>query len=149
MEGVWAAMPKVLTEFASTQSVTILLQTLFYQVFINNGIRAIEGLQKTAKNVKAARVLSNLLTVPILMVNSVAFTMASTGAANVLFSAGPLVVNTGHAALAMLTAIGLPIAKWPKILQPTVTAYRMATSRLLRKKVRRDCTNLFKSLVSH
>lgn len=141
LNGTLQVMPQVLTEFASTQSLTIVLQTLFYQIFITNGIRALETLQKTVNNELAARTITKYLAIPVLALDAVFFAMASSGTGDVLFNIGPMVVNTGHAALAALTMVGIPIAKWPQILQPTVKTYRMATSRLIRKKIKRNCVS--------
>ncbi len=105
--------------FLSSQSVTVLLQTLFYSIVITQGIKRWPQIQTEPHQYEKARSLSNYLATPILAMDAVFLAMAS-GASSSLLQMGPLVVNQGHLALIGATALGSVFWWKPEILNPTL-----------------------------
>ncbi len=124
LAGMAAAFPNEVLDFAATQSVTMFLQTLFYQVVVTNGFRKWENDQIGVENSNIARPLVNYLLIPVLAIDSIAVGMAS-GMSQEIFSLGPLEINSGHAALFGLIMGGGALFKYfPRFLDPTIDMYR-------------------------
>lgn len=125
MQATLAAFPAEMANFASTQGLTAFLQTLFYTVVITHGVRGWENSQQGDESSRLARAVSNYIAIPILAVDAVFLAMAA-GTGMDLFSMGSLSINSGHLALASLTALGSALVIWPQILNPTIPMYRLA-----------------------
>lgn len=114
--------PYELTHFASTQGVSVFLQTLFYTLVITKGVRGWENAKEGARESRAARVLSNLITVPILSVDAFLLAFAAANS-HPLANLGAFDLNLGHVGLAILTAVGSALWVFPSILDPTIGWY--------------------------
>lgn len=119
----WAAtasqFPRELATFGATQGLTIVLQTLFYNMIINEGVRGWENRQ-AGRASERARVVANYITVPILAVDGVLLASAAI-AQNAVFSVGPLHVTLAHMALLGVALAGKGLF-WiaPEFLNPTL-----------------------------
>jgi hypothetical protein len=105
--------------FLSSQSITVLLQTLFYSVVITQGIKRWPQIQTEPAQYERARSLSNYLAMPILAMDAV-FLAMSAGTSSPLLQVGPLIVNQGHLALIGATAFGSVFWWKPEILNPSL-----------------------------
>lgn len=123
-----AAFPKEAIEFASTQSVTMLLQTLFYYVVITKVIGDWANKQKGVTKNSEARVYRKISEMPILGIDAIVLAIASGAGANTLLSMGPLEVYDGHAMLLMLTVLGAGVYKLG--LDPSFKFYSWITKRI-------------------
>ena len=124
---VASTMPEAFAEFAATQSITLVLQTLFYYNVITYGVRGWEASVQGVKDSEDARTLANYVTIPILMTDAYLLAMAGAGQ-NVLFSFGPMSINTGHVGLTLLTVAGSSLWIWPKTLDPVLRGYQACKS---------------------
>ncbi len=122
-EATVARFPTELANFATSQGLTLFLQTLFYQVTVTHGVRAWENSQINDKDSLTARTVANYTLVPILALDAMALAAASSGGTPWM-EWGSLTVNGGHTALAGLTAAGFTLWIWPNVLNPTIRIYR-------------------------
>lgn len=100
------AFPNEVLNFGATQGLTLFLQALFYSQVINSGYSAWVNRQVGEINSRDARTIRPWIEMPVLMLNTALLAWASSGQADILYSLGPLDLNTGHLALASLTAAG-------------------------------------------
>jgi hypothetical protein len=100
------AFPNEVANFGATQGLTTFLQALFFSQVINSGSSAWVNRQVGEENTRDARTLRPWLELPILSLDVFLLAYAASGQAEVLYSLGPLSVNTGHVALAGLVAGG-------------------------------------------
>lgn len=121
-EAVAARFPAEVANFATTQGMTLFLQTLFYNFVISSGVRGWENRQVGAARSLSARTVSNWITVPILAVDAVFLAMAASNTQS-LVQWGPLDINAGHAGLALMTVLGSALWVWPKALDPVLDWY--------------------------
>jgi hypothetical protein len=120
--GTVARFPTELATFATSQSLTIVLQTMFYNMVITDGIRAWENRQ-VGRASQTVRGVSKIVTVPWLIADAMVMTLASTGG-SVLYNIGPMDLTMGHVYLAALTLFGKGLF-WiaPDFLNPTLRWY--------------------------
>lgn len=118
-EATLGAFPEQALSFASTQGLTLVLQTIFYSQVITSGFGAWVDRQQGVSNSAAARALRPILQTPVLMADSVVLAMTSNDSATKLLTVGPMEVNTGHVGLAMMALTGILLfKKFPQILDP-------------------------------
>lgn len=139
----WAAttaqFPYEVANFASTQGLSTFLQTVFYTIVISGGVRAWENGQVGTERAETARSLSNWISVPILALASVSLAMAGSNS-QPLMELGPLSINTGHAALLSLTAVGSTLWFWPQSLDPILNVYLKTKHFFFGKKTEENLT---------
>lgn len=104
MAATAAAFPTELTHFVATQGLTLVLQTLFYQIVINNSIRGWQLSQAGEDRIAAARGVAPWNMVPFQIVDAVVLVMAANTGRD-LFQYGLFHLNNGHVWLAGFTVI--------------------------------------------
>jgi hypothetical protein len=117
-----AQFPHELANFATTQGLTLFLQVVFYSVVITNGIGGWQNSVKGEEESRLARTVGNIIKSPILALDAVILALASANS-HVFFSMGPFDVNSGHLALAGITASGALLYLKPGLLDPSLKAY--------------------------
>jgi hypothetical protein len=128
-EQTLAAFPSEMANFASTQGLTLVLQTVFYSEVITKGFGNWLNTQVGVENALTARAVKPWLTAPLLMLDSVVLTTAASGLSEPLFKAGPLEINSGHAGLLLMTMVGAALfQKFPQALNPTIQWYQRLQS---------------------
>lgn len=133
------AFPAQLLQFASSQSMTLLLQVVFYSVVINSTIINWMNSQPGVERSNEARVWSKVVQTPVLMLNAVAMSMAAGAGASTLLSMGSFDINSGHAFLLLLSGFGYVVYRstLDKSLDLYLWTKRKCTD-LLKNKVRRS-----------
>ncbi|MCB0392117.1 MAG: hypothetical protein KDD58_12560, partial [Bdellovibrionales bacterium] len=111
IEVTMLAFPNEVIEFASTQSVTMMLQTLFYYVVITRVIGSWANNQQGLQRSKDARVYRKIAEMPVLAMDAIIIAIASGVGAEQLISLGPIELNDGHAMLLTLTALSSSLYK--------------------------------------
>lgn len=122
-EATLGRFPAEMANFATTQGLTVFLQTFFYNMVITKGVRGWENRQQGVADSEDARSFSNWVTVPILALDAVFLAMAASNS-DALVQLGPMDINAGHASLALLTTIGSALWVWPKMLDPVLDWYQ-------------------------
>ncbi len=127
----WAAtagaFPAELSSFATTQGLTLLLQTIFYSQVVTKGFGAWANNQTGEENSRLARAAAPWLKAPILMLDGMVLAMASSNWGEPLLTLGPAELNWGHVSLMALTATGAAFfAKFPRGLDRTLPAFAKA-----------------------
>lgn len=106
-----AAFPAEVLEFATTQSVTLMLQTLFYYVVITRVIGDWANKQKGVQRSLDARIYRKIAEMPVLAADAVIIAIAAGAGATQLTSLGPMEINDGHVMLLALTAFSAGVYK--------------------------------------
>lgn len=125
--------PAEAMNFGATQGLTLVLQTLFFNTVIIQGVRAWENKQTNPEDVEDARFLSNWVSLPILAVNALILPMAS-GSSAPLLTYGPMSLNEGHLWLVATAIVGSALKFWPQLLNPVIPAYRSIRQKMRSNK---------------
>ncbi len=120
--------PDQLAVFASTQGLTVMLQTFFYNVAITHGTRKWASSQQGLENNDDARVLTKYLEILPLALDALFLGQASSNL-NPLMSIGPLQINMGHLELLALTAVSSIVYFRPGVLDFTLPLYQKLKDR--------------------
>lgn len=119
------AFPHELAAFATTQGLTVVLQTIFYSQVITKGFGGWVNNQVGEDNSRVARASRPWLQAPILMADAVVLAMASSSWGEPLLTIGPMELNWGHAGLIAMTASASFIFnKFPDALNKTIPVYK-------------------------
>jgi hypothetical protein len=119
------AFPYELTNFASTQGLTLALQTVFYSQVITNGYGGWVGRQTGDENSRVARAVRPWLQVPVLAAGAITLAAASSNWTDPILAIGPMTINAGHFGLVGLTAAGIfYFKKFPKVMDHTIPIYQ-------------------------
>lgn len=134
-EATAGAFPEALANFAATQGLSVLLQTIFYTVVVVKGVIGWQQTREGTQDALDARVASQWVRAPILAVDAIALAMAAGTGSSPLYSfdiplLGEMVINSGHALLAGITAAGSALIFWPQMLNPVLPGYRWFRSTL-------------------
>lgn len=125
-----AAFPTEVSSFATTQGITLVLQTIFYSQVITQGFGNWMNRITNPDDVVQARSLRQWLQSPVLMLNAVVLAAASSNWGEPILTLGPAEVNWGHAALLALIAGGSGFFKYfPRAFDRILPAYKSFASR--------------------
>ncbi len=116
-----------LNRFQVEQGLTLALQTIFYAYVVSAKIREWQNTTAGRINSYHARAAAQILQAPFLMLDSIALYLASTGIGPLL-AAGPYEVNTGHAALVLLT-VGSYAMLRPRLMDRVLEIYKGVRTR--------------------
>lgn len=136
------AFPNEMAAFASTQGLTLVLQTIFFSQVITKGFGGWMSAQIGEERVAQARALRPWIQTPVLIANGIVLAMAASNWGEPLLSLGPAELNMGHVSLMALTAAGtLFFNKFPNLLNRILplagyfeTMKRKIKDRVLRTK---------------
>lgn len=119
-----------LPQFATTQMVTLIAQTLFYRTVMSDWLGAWWS-QKSGSKRLIAKSVQEKLKIPILALNAYFFAMASSGG-NPLFSMGEFgYFNMGHLALGIMASTGMIMAKtFPNALDPLIKTQALVSEKI-------------------
>ena len=120
-----------MSHFASTQGLTLFLQTIFYSQIVTKGFGQWAESQVGDQNSRDARTLRPLLQIPVLATDSVLMMMASANT-EPLIQLGSFDFNSGHAGLIALTA-GMMVffKKYPGAFDAILRHYQARRSKKL------------------
>lgn len=139
-----AAFPAEFGYFLTTQGLTIVLQTLFYQHVMTNGFGRWMNEQPTEARSERARALRPWVQAPIGALNAVVVTAAAVNWGGTVIGLPGLDINTGHLALAGMTAMMAAMFRhYPGALDALTGLNTMPVSQPLPERSQGVCESLF------
>jgi hypothetical protein len=139
MNNFWAEQ---VPNFFTTQTLSIALQTYFYNKIIVQGIGGWVQAQKGPANIRAAKAINYMLSFPLLFADAIFLAMAA-NTGKVLFEVGPMAFNSGH--LMLTSLIGTGFLYTSKFMQRKVYDKMIPVYLNLEKRMRKFRAYIYKN----